>query len=210
MSDKYIYFGNLGKKERQYSIPKFLGLALYPRHNREIQHDALDTIPFGDNCVCKIQSQDVFEHLPYDKLPFVFDEIYRVLTCGGTFRLSLPDYRSPFIKKRCVYDSNGQVIADLKMGGSVIYDAKRKKAKVCLTDDGNAHVWFPVYELVLELIVRSDLRKCSSIEFYQYFKNFKEYVVKDVPENEMFVMRSVPNDMRANGAPVSIIVDFIK
>jgi predicted SAM-dependent methyltransferase len=51
-------------------------------------------MPLQDNCVESYQAEDVFEHIDYDKLPEVINEIYRVLKPGGYFRLSVPDYGS--------------------------------------------------------------------------------------------------------------------
>ncbi len=208
--NKYLYYGNLGKTEHQYSIPNFMGLALYPSHEREFKHDATLPLAFQDNTITKIQSQDVFEHLEKSTIPFIFDEIYRVLKTDGVFRLSLPDYRSSLLKSRSVYDSHGKVIADLMMGASVSYDEKTTSTQVHFLNDGNAHLWFPTYEEVLELIESSKIKNCRTIKFYQYYKNDNESICENVPDEEMFVMRSLPHDMRASGKPISIIIDFIK
>ena len=189
---------------------RFVGLALTPTHRREIRHDAREPLPVADNSVEKIQSQDVFEHLKYESLPAVLDEIHRVLAPSGTFRLSVPDYHSPLVLSRCVFDENGGVIADLRMGGSVRYDAETKRRKVEFLPDGGAHLWFPTYQKVQALIARSRIGQCSAITFHHYFLNRKDHVVRDFPENEMFVKRAPPHDGRAGGLPVSIIIDFVK
>lgn len=210
MVSTYLYFGSLGTNERQFKIPNFVGLALFPAHDREIKQNALDPLPFEGNTIEKIQSQDVFEHLPFERLPFVLDEVYRVLAIGGVFRLSVPDYRSPLLKKRTVYDSSHRPIGDLMMGAKLAYDSKTGLAKVEFASDGNAHLWFPKYELLLHLILKSHIRKCGNIKFYQGFLSDDEFLCDPIPENEMFVTRSVPNDNRAGGKPISIVVDFIK
>lgn len=206
----YLYYGALGKEERQYGIGNFIGLTLHPQHEREIKHDALDRLPFPDGAVQKIQVQDVFEHLPRERIPSVLDEIYRVLASEGVFRLSMPDYRSPLLKKRSVYDSTGRILADLMVGGTVSYDADTEGVVPRFTSDGNAHVWFPTYEGVLELIANSTIRFCSEIRFYHYFIDDVRYVCDPFPENEMHVMRAPPYDDRAGGKPISIVVDFRK
>jgi SAM-dependent methyltransferase len=208
--EQYLYFGNLGKNERQFSISNYIGLALHPSHDREIRHNALDPLPFEDNLILKIQSQDVFEHLPYDSIPCVLDEIYRVLRHGGIFRLSVPDYRAELLKRRSVYDHKGNVIGDTMMGAHVSYDAQNKILKTDFSRDGNAHLWFPKYELLLDLIIKSKIRFCKDIVFYQYYINDDRYVCEPIPENEMYVLRCSPNDARSNGKPISIVVDFIK
>lgn len=210
LSGKYLYFGNLGVNERQYQSGRWVGLALRPTHDREIQHDAREPLPVLDDSVRKIQSQDVFEHIDYELLPPILDDIYRALVPGGVFRLSLPDYHSPYLSKRCVYDENGNVLADLRMGGTVAYNRETKQREVRFAPHGNSHVWFPTYLLVRKLVEQSLLRACREIHYYHYFLNAEEFVVEPIPEDEMFVMRAPPHDMRAGGKPLSIVVDFKK
>lgn len=208
--EQYLYFGSLGLHERQYQVPNFIGLALNPAHAREIRHDATAALPFGEASIAKIQSQDVFEHLPFEKVPFVLDEVYRVLKPGGVFRLSVPDYRSPVMKRRSVYDWRGRVTGDLLMGATPYLDETTGDARVRFSEDGHAHVWFPRYELVTHLILKSQIRKSGEIKFYQCFLDDHSFLCEPIPENEMFVQRAAPHDRRAGGAPTSIVVDFTK
>lgn len=207
--ERYLYFGSLGRHERQFQIPNFIGLALEPAHEREIKHNLTGALPYPDDSVTKIQAQDVLEHLPFENVPFVLDEIYRVLKTGGTFRLSVPDYRSPVQKRRSIYDARGRVIGDLLMGASSYLDQASGDAKVRFSEDGEAHLWFPRYELITHLVLKSELRK-ARIHFYQGFLDDHSYLCEPVPENEMFVQRAAPHDRRAGGAPTSIIADFVK
>jgi SAM-dependent methyltransferase len=207
--EKYLYFGSLGLHERQYQVPNFVGLALHPAHDREVAHDATTALPFADSSIAKVQAQDVLEHLPLDKMPFVLDEIYRVLKPGGVFRLSVPDYRSPVLKRRSIYDARGRVTGDLLMGATPYFDDTTSDARVRFSEDGHAHIWFPRYELVTHLILKSEIRK-SDIKFYQCFLDDHTYLCEPIPENEMFVQRAAPHDTRAGGAPVSIVADFTK
>jgi hypothetical protein len=73
-----------------------------------------------------------------------------------------------------------------------------------------AHLWSPTYELVNELISKSEIRKCGEIVFYQYNKTRGEVVNNPFPINGMPVKRVPSLDMRNGGNPVSIVVDFIK
>jgi SAM-dependent methyltransferase len=207
--EQYLYFGSLGQHERQFQIPNFTGLALEPAHDREIKHDLVGHLPYPDNSIAKIQAQDVLEHMAFDQVPFVLDEIYRVLKPGGTFRLSVPDYRSPIQKRRSIYDARGRVIGDLMMGATSYLDAVNGEARVRFSADGEAHLWFPRYELVTHLVLKSEIRK-AQIHFYQGFVDDHTYLCEPVPENEMFVQRAAPHDRRAGGAPTSIIADFVK
>ena len=132
--------------------------------------------------------------MPYDKIPFVLDEIHRVLIPSGVFRLSIPDYRSPLLSKQSIYDSKSHVVCGLTTGATAFYDSKSGEAKVRFKEDGKAHVWFPKYELILDLMMRSNIRNSEKIFFYQYFFDDAQFRVDPIPENEMFVIRSVPND----------------
>ncbi len=207
--EQYLYFGSLGLHERQYQIANFIGLALQPAHDREIQHNFADPLPFGDGSIAKIQAQDVLEHVAFEKVPAILDEIYRVLRPGGIFRLSVPDYRSPVLKRRSIYDARGKVIGDLMMGATSYLDQTTGDARVRFSEDGDAHLWFPRYELITHLVLKSEIRK-AAIHFYQAFLDDHSYLCEPVPENEMFVQRAAPHDRRAGGAPVSIVADFVK
>ena len=207
--EQYLYFGSLGLHERQFQIPNFVGLALNPAHDREIKHNLADPLPFADGSIAKIQAQDVLEHLAFERVPFVLDEIYRVLKPGGTFRLSVPDYRSPVLKRRSIYDARGRVIGDLMMGATSYLDAATGDARVRFSEDGDAHLWFPRYELITHLVLKSDIRK-AGIHFYQGFIDDHSFLCERVPEIELLVLRAAPHDRRANGAPTSIIADFVK
>ena len=207
--EQYLYFGSLGRHERQFQVPNFIGLALEPAHDREIKHNLTDPLPYPDASIAKIQAQDVLEHLPFEKVAAVLDEIYRVLQPGGTFRLSVPDYRSPIQKRRSIYDARGRVIGDLLMGATSYLDQATGDARVRFSSDGEAHLWFPRYELITHLVLKSELRK-SRIHFYQGFIDDHTYLCEPVPDNEMFVQRAAPHDRRAGGAPTSIIADFVK
>jgi hypothetical protein len=150
------------------------------------------------------------EHIPKDRVPGLLDEVYRALVPGGIFRLSVPDYRSPLLKARTVFDHKGNVLADLMMGAKVEYDTKNAAYKTVFMTDGSAHLWFPTYEHVLDLILRSEIRKSSKITFHHYWLDDETSVTNSFPENEMFVFRCPPRDLRAGGKAISIIVDFIK
>ena len=207
--EQYLYFGSLGPHERQYQVPNFVGLALEPRHEREVRHDLTAALPYPDNSIAKIQAQDVLEHLPMERVPFVLNEIYRVLKPGGVFRLSVPDYRSPVHRRRSVYDWRGRVTGDLMMGAEAYFDGATGDARIRFTEDGEAHIWFPRYELITHLILKSEIRR-SRIIFYQAFLDDFTFLAEPFPEDEMPVQRALPHDRRAGGQPVSIVADFFK
>jgi SAM-dependent methyltransferase len=206
---RYLYFGNLSPREQQYKSGLFCGLAPHPESERDIRHDARDPLPFGDASVRVVQSQDVFEHLEYDRVAFVFDEIFRCLAPGGIFRLSLPDYNSPLLKSRSVYDADGNVLFDAAMGGSVV-GKMNGGMDIKFSPGGEAHLWFPTYSNVTALIVSSEIRKSASIDFHHAWIDSKRFICSEFDQAIMPVRRSPPADMRADGKPVSIVVDFIK
>jgi SAM-dependent methyltransferase len=206
--ERYLYFGSLGPHERQHAVANFVGLALNPAHDREIAHDLLTRLPFDDCGIAKVQAQDVLEHLPFERVPFVLDEIYRVLKPGGVFRLSVPDYRHPIHKRRSIYDGRGRVIGDLLMGATPYLEGG--DARVRFAGDGEAHVWFPRYELITHLVLKSEIRRSREIKFYQGFLDDHTFLAEPFAEDEMFVQRALPHDPRAGGQPVSIVADFVK
>ncbi|HZQ40651.1 MAG TPA: methyltransferase domain-containing protein [Rhizomicrobium sp.] len=207
--EPYLYFGALGPHERQYQIPNFIGLALEPAHAREVRHDLTAALSYDDNSIAKVQAQDVLEHLPFERVPFVLDEIYRVLKPGGVFRLSVPDYRSPVHRRRSVYDWRGRVTGDLMMGAEPYFDSTTGDARIRFAGNGAAHLWFPRYELITHLVLKSEIRK-SRITFWQGFLDDHTFLAEPFPENEMHVQRALPHDRRAGGAPISIVADFVK
>jgi SAM-dependent methyltransferase len=205
----FLYFGNLSPREEQHKSGLFYGLSPHPESERDIRHDARDPLPFPDASLKVAQSQDVFEHLEYERVAFVLDEVFRCLMPGGVFRLSLPDYNSPLLKSRSVYDADGNVLFDAAMGGSVV-GKMNGGLEIKFSPAGEAHLWFPTYANVTALIVSSKIRKSSSIDFHHAWLDSKRFVCNEFDQAVMPVRRSPPKDMRAGGKPVSIVVDFIK
>jgi len=203
-----LYFGNIKKNQIQFRDGGFIGLSLNPSHFSEIKCDiSKGVLPFASKSVKYIQAEDVLEHIEFSDLVKVLDEIFRVLKPDGVFRLSVPDYNSVVLKKRSIYDFEGRVLADPLTGSSVFYDSKSEKTLVKHRADGNSHLWFPTKDLIEVLIQSSELRFCASIQYQHYSSSGNFFLVQNFPHLNMPVFRSPPNDMRANGFPVSIIVD---
>lgn len=209
MVEKFVYFGNLFPDEPQYKSDKFIGLALDVRFDKDVLHDARSPMKFEDDSVPGFQSQDVFEHIEFSKIPSILDDIYRCLKPGGLFRLSLPDYRSPVLSRRSAYNFRGEVILDVAMGGSLAA-SHNGEIVAKLPSDGSAHLWHPKIEDIYNVIVKSNIRKCSKILFHHYWKSSFDYVADEFDQTQMPVSRTPPKDMRAGGGPISIVVDFIK
>lgn len=211
-ADSILYHGNLGRQEKQFkNSSNFVGLCLYPTHNREIAHDITRPLPIPENSIAGFQSQDVLEHLPYDLAIEALNEVYRCLKPGGFFRLSLPDYNSPLLLKRTVFDHKGNPIADLAMGGRVRVKDINSSIEVSFAGPpGFAHLWFPTYDLVKELINKSEIQNCTRIRYVHYWIDRNRYHMEELTRPIFHVTRRPPIDMRADGQPISIIVDFTK
>jgi SAM-dependent methyltransferase len=205
----YLYFGNLYPHEPQYSSGLFRGLALVAKFDRDIQFDARSPLPFPDASIAGFQSQDVFEHIEYEKLSRIFDDIFRCLSPGGIFRLSLPDYNGPMLRRRSVFDSHGRILCDLAMGGAVTC-AVNEDIKVRFSNGGDSHIWFPTWSNLLHLVISSQLRKCDEITLQHGWLNEHDSVCRPFDGSIMPVLRAPPRDMRADGKPISLIVDFVK
>ena len=102
------------------------------------------------------------------------------------------------------------IAVPMMMGANIHYDVSSHTAKARFSKNGDAHIWFPTYEVVNELILQSRLRLCRTIEFWHYIHFDGTSVVRDFPHLEMPVKRCPPRDMRSGGKPISIIVDFAK
>jgi hypothetical protein len=100
MEFKYLYFGNLFPHEDQFKSGLFAGLAIHPKYDRDIPHDIRTPLPFADGSIEGCQAQDVFEHLEYEAVTEVLDDVYRCLAPAAPFRLSVPDYNSPLLRSR--------------------------------------------------------------------------------------------------------------
>ena len=211
-NELFLYHGSLSKSEPQYNDQRFVGLPLLRKHYREITCDLNKRLPLDDCCADAFQSQDVLEHLEPEKVVNSLNEVYRVLKKGGLFRLSLPDYNSPLLQKRSVYNYKGEILGDLALGSKVIVDGFDSEVYCINTSSlGNAHLWFPTFELVNKYIMESHFANAFSCNWlHANIKNNKP-ILKKIPNfNTFFVSRCPPNDMRADGLPVSLIVDLIK
>ena len=192
----YLYAGDL-PKNKEYQ--KFIGLSLTQHNFQHIKHDITEIMPLPDQCVDIYQAEDVLEHIQLDEITSVIDEIYRVLKVGGVFRLSVPDYRCDLLENRTLKNDKGEMIFDPLGGGNY------KNGKVI---DGG-HVWFPKYETVKELLLKT---KFSNIEFLHYYDESGEAITKPIDYSIGHVMRTPDNDERVSSPyrPMSIVVDCIK
>jgi predicted SAM-dependent methyltransferase len=159
-------------------------------------------MPIPDGIITAYQAEDVFEHVPYEDLPSVFDEIFRTLKPGGLFRLSVPDYRSDVYFNRSVKDETGALLFDPGGGGS--YENGQ------VVDGG--HVWFPVYETVKALFDRSKFSSGGSVNFLHYTDANGSFILNKIDYSKGAVSRTPDFDERVMSPrrPLSIVVDAIK
>ena len=204
--ESILYVGNI-TNTMQEKNKNFFGVSPYNwGSDKDIDHDIKDKFPLEDCSVSGIQSEDVFEHLTIDDLIPVLNEMYRILKVGSFIRISLPDYNSPLLMKRSIYNYNGDVICDTLVGSYVIEEGEVIGKK---GTDGNDHMWFPVLETVYDIIRKSKFND-STIKLHHGFIDRYNYICDDFDNNTYHVTRSPPTDMRNDGQPVSIIIDLIK
>ena len=111
----------------------------------------------NDNSVDIYQSEDVFEHIEYEKLEFIINDIYRILKPNGLLRLSIPDYNQKININRCL-KKNNIIYFDPNGGGEY------KNGKVI----NGGHVWFPTIDKVKHLLSNT---KFKNINYLQYYDN---------------------------------------
>lgn len=194
----FLYAGDVPRR-KEYNIDGIVGLAIRRATYRTILHDICQKYPLKDNSVDAYQAEDVFEHIEYDKLVDVINEIYRVLKPGAYFRLSVPDYGCDILYNRSTKDENGTIIFD-KEGGGSYQDGK-------VVDGG--HVWFPTYKKVLDLIEKSNF---NQYEFFHYYDENGNSVTKKIDYSKGYVIRTPDHDKRVQNPyrAMSLVVDLYK
>ncbi|WP_082953423.1 methyltransferase domain-containing protein [Mycobacterium sp. E3251] len=200
-----LYAGDLPDMP-EYRTRRQVGLSLSQDDEWHIRHDVSKPLPIPEESVDTYQSEDVFEHVEYVKLPATISEIYRILKKGGLFRLSLPDYRCDVLYDRSVKDRAGNILFDPSGGG----EYKRRppifgKKKVVR----GGHVWFPKFETASQLLKDA---KFSSVEFLHYYDENGTPHTKPIDYSKGFVKRTPDNDERVSHPfrPMSLVVDCIK
>lgn len=204
-----IHFDDLKKKEAIFlyagDVPqnglysKFIGLSLSQANSQHIKHDVTKALPLEESSVDIYQSEDVFEHIELEKLPWVIDEIYRVLKPGGTFRLSLPDYGCDILHNRTQKNEAGKLLFDPDGGGDFV------NGEVI----NGGHLWFPLYKAVKELLEKT---RFQNIRFYHYYDESGQGVTNPINYSIGYVIRTPDHDNRVKYPyrPMSIVVDCLK
>jgi len=166
----------------------WIGISLTQENNRHIRHDVTYPFPVPDNSVDSFQSEDVFEHIQYDRIPSIMNEIFRVLKPAGLFRLSIPDYGCDILRDRSEKDVCGG------------------------TKENPGHVWFPRIDLVTDLIEKTDFSTHGSVRYLHYYNMDGSFVVKPVDYSKGHVQRTPDFDKRVKSTyrPLSMIIDLVK
>lgn len=195
----FLYAGDLSLHAISGS---FIGLSLFKNDRNHLRHDITCRMPLPGSCVDIYQAEDVFEHIQYEKLKFVVDEIYRVLKPGGLFRLSIPDYRCDFLIDRSVKDGNGKIVFDPGGGGRFV------EGRVI----EGGHVWFPTIEQVRLLLDQSAFARCGKIIYLHYYTEYGISVINQIDYSICYVDRTPDHDERVKNPyrPLSIVVDLYK
>ncbi len=186
----YLYAGDIPDS---LEYKKYIGLSVNIRDNKHIKHDLTKKHQIDDDTVDIYQSEDVFEHIAFEQLPAIINDIYRILKPGGVFRMSVPDYRCDILYNRCKKDNTGKILFDPLDGKTV----------------NGGHLWFPNYESVLELLNKTSFK---NIVFYHYYDTNGNGITNKIDYSIGFIRRTPDNDERVKNPyrPLSIVVDCIK
>lgn len=196
----YLYAGDINPKHPAYNTS--FGLSLFQDNHNHIKHDITNTMLLPDNTVDRYQSEDVFEHIEYEKLISVINDIFRVLKPGGLLRISVPDYRCDILYNRSVKDTSGKIIFD-PIGGGQYYNSK-------VINGG--HLWFPTYEKMTNLLQKTLFFTHGYINFLHYYDIHNQSITKKIDYNLGYVSRTPDNDVRVKNPyrAMSIVVDLYK
>ena len=192
-SNLSLYAGDLNSKRRHQFPDNMICLSLSRRNFYTIQHDIRNPYPLPDDSVDFYQSEDVFEHIEFEKMIGVLDEIYRILSPLGRLRCSLPDYYCPEMKERSFISSKGEIVFDPFGGGKFV------NGQV----SNGGHVWFPTIDLIKRLLEES---KFSHYVFYLYHDVHGKKNKKDIDHTQGYIQRTEENGETDR----SIILDAFK
>ena len=198
----YLYAGDMNNERRK--DKPFIGLSLHNNNSLHIKHDVTQkNMDLKDNSVDIYQTEDVFEHIEYEKIPDIFSEIYRVLKPNGLFRLSMPDYRCNILYERSFKNDHGIIYHDPGGGGN--YDYLNNKVI------NGGHVWFPKYESVYTMFEKSYFN-IEKVNFLHYYDSNNNAIMKNIDYSMGYISRTPDNDIRVKDPyrPMSIVVDCYK
>jgi tetratricopeptide (TPR) repeat protein len=189
-----LYAGDVPAQKEYEGV---VGLSLTRNDHNHIRHDITKPFPLADNTIDGFQAEDVLEHIQYEKLLPVVNEIYRILKPGGLFRLSVPDYGCDVLQNRCKRNEQGQILFDPGGGG---------------TPDNPGHVWFPRVDRVRQLLEQTKFHEAGTMEFLHYYNMDGTFVTKQIDYTKGHITRTPDFDERARNPyrPMSLVVDLTK
>lgn len=204
-----LYARNMHPNNPNYCTPaqnpntyRFACLSLNKHTDTHLLHDITQPIPLPDNSVDVYLSEDVFEHLDYNSVPVIINEIYRVLKPGGLFRFAMPDYRCDILANRSIKDINGKIIFDPQGGGNFV------NGKVI----NGGHLWFPYYETTKALLKQTNFYTHGQINFLHYYNQKNKSITNLIDYSVCYVRRTPDHDGRVSKPyrAMSIVIDLIK
>lgn len=152
------------------NIKGLYGLSLYRTDSRHIKHDVRKRYPISDNSIESFEAEDVFEYIEKERQIDAINEIYRILKPGGYVRFTLPDYNSPYLKRRTMCSPKGEFLFDAVGGGTF--------GKNGISENGS--IYFATYEDFNKTLERTMF---SRIEWLCYYAEdgslHKEYIAMD-------------------------------
>lgn len=172
------------------------GLSITKADKKHILHDITYNYPLPDNCIASYQAEDVLEHISLEKVIPVINEIYRILKPGAIFRICLPDYYSPYLKKVSMMDAEGNILYDPTGGGTYGNGGVQN----------GGHLWFPDYYRVKDILSKSLFQK---YDFLCYYTDDGKLIKKEINFEKGYICR-IPQNNLDNGMIYSIVVDCIK
>lgn len=195
LKDITLYAGDICD-DIHLSNPDLYGLSLNRADSRHILHDITKKYPLPDNCIYSYQAEDVLEHIEFEKLIDTINEIYRILRPGGLFRISLPDYYSPYLLAISMRDKEGNILFDPTGGG--IYGANGV--------EGGGHIWFPNYYIVQDLLGHT---RFKTIEFLCYHTKESRLIKRNIDLLKGYIKR-LPKDDGTDKPIYSMVIDCYK
>ncbi len=204
-----LYAGNMHCLNPSYCTPaqnpncyKFACLSHNKSDATHLLFDITQTIPLPDNSVDVYLAEDAFEHLEYNALVGIINEIYRVLKPGGLCRIAIPDYRCDLLYNRSIKDANGKIIFDPQGGGQFV-DGK-------VVNGG--HLWFPIFKTTQALLKKTKFFTYGKINFLHYYDQQSKSITKPIDYSICYVRRTPDHDGRVKNPyrVMSIVVDLFK
>lgn len=171
------------------------GLSISKWDKKHIYHDITKKYPLPDDSVDLYISENVFEFIDPQKYTETINEIYRVLKPGCSLRISMPDYNSPFMKRRAMTDENGKVLYDARENVMIKYGKNGLKGGM---------LFFSTYEKLKPILNNTEF---SKFHWMRYFLEDGRQVRKDIDLDKGYLWR---NDPKYNLEDYNIVVDCIK